>query len=370
MKYLFCLLFCLLMLANANAFTAKPAMQSSQEVNESYSFENDFDGWTPRTIFENTELPTTIERSQTLSRDGVTALKLDVFSFESVWIEKLFFLEPNQVYELEYNYAFASRDFTTSNAFIILTGATRKPIGGDSDITPLFQEIAFNNDETSVGYKWLDKTYTAAAKTDETGKLYISIGVHGTDFVRRIYYLDNLRITIRKKASLTEHFSFENDLEGWTPKAIDLNANTSITDIIKLWRFGAFDGASALRFDLSQENSKGTVWVEKPFSIERGKKYKVTIDMEIVPFSHGFPQKSKLITGVSKRPIESLEDLAWSSEEIPEKENFARYLNKVSNFVVKAKKTDFLYVVIGIRGKEDVRQIYHFDNLCITITEK
>ncbi|MBI3652090.1 MAG: hypothetical protein HY231_13805 [Acidobacteria bacterium] len=371
MKHLFSVLFCLLFFATAIAHPR--ALQQFQEVSESYSFENDFEGWTPRRMSDNRELPPTIDRSQALSKDGFTSLRIDVnrqFTFEDDWIEKAFFLEPNQFYELECEFAFASQDFTSSNPFIILTGATQKPVSTFEDFRNLQQEFAFYRGDASDGYKWLDKRYTLATRTNEDGKLYVALGVRGTDLFHRVYYLDRVHISIRKKASPTEFFPFKNDLEGWMPKGLDLDATTSINDAVKLWRSSTVDGVSALRFELSQSNSKSTIWVEKPFPVERGKKYKITIDYAIVPISRAYPQRSRLVTGISRKPTASLEDLSWFEDEIPDVGDFAFYLHKKYDFVVKAKKTDVLYVVIGINGKEDVRQIYHVDDVFITLEKK
>src|SRR5713226_6823249 len=94
------------------------------------------------------------------------------------------------------------------------------------------------------------------------------------------YYLDNVRVTITKKPEDSQFYSFENDLEGWSPKATDLerpagsSEDWSIARTNDIWE----DGASSLQFDLNSLNQNGKIWIERPFLVDPGRKYKVTID--------------------------------------------------------------------------------------------
>ena len=45
-----------------------------------------------------------------------------------------------------------------------------------------------------AGYLWTDKSYALIAKTDEEGRLYVSLGIWGTWENPRTYHLDDIRI--------------------------------------------------------------------------------------------------------------------------------------------------------------------------------
>ena len=73
---------------------------------------------------------------------------------------------------------------------------------------------------------------------------------------------------------ISEFYSFENDLQGWSTNGTDLNLDVwSITRSQDM----AFDGFSAVKFDLTNNNDAGKIWIEKPFLVEPNRLYAVNV---------------------------------------------------------------------------------------------
>src|SRR5215470_5783932 len=99
MKYATWLITCVLLMPGV--FTGRQSVYQppDQEIDETYSFESDLDGWTIRSYPSDLGLPPPVTRSQERAADGLTSLKLEVNRlgvFQGVWIEKRFDVEPNQ----------------------------------------------------------------------------------------------------------------------------------------------------------------------------------------------------------------------------------------------------------------------------------
>src|SRR3989442_446657 len=112
---------------------------SPSEINEFYSFETDFEGWsmngTDLSINDPTADQWAITRSQEMASDGSTSIKLDLTNNNDagkIWIEKSFLVEPNRLYEVNVSYSFASEDGPVGS-FNIITGVLkqRPPAGRD-----------------------------------------------------------------------------------------------------------------------------------------------------------------------------------------------------------------------------------------------
>jgi hypothetical protein len=63
---------------------------------------------------------------------------------------------------------------------------------------------------------------------------------------------------------ISEFYSFESDMEGWSINGTDLN--------IDEWAIArsqdiASDGSTAVKFDLTNNNDQGKIWIEKPFPV-------------------------------------------------------------------------------------------------------
>jgi len=373
MKYLLCIgfyLFC----CSGTAFANSMLLQF-QDVDETYSFEDGLQGWTVRGMQINPNLPPPITQTQSLARDGSSSLKFavnrDVF-FDPIWIEKPVSLEANQTYIVNIDFSFATQDFGDANAFIILANPLRMPFNKIQDVVPAFQDFSANYENRDVGYKWLEKHYDFMVRTNEEGKLYIIVGIYGGYDVRRSYYIDNVRLKIYKKEVQPEFYSFEDDLQGWEIGGTDLQYNGSTVDwsIIRNMAYRAFDGSYSMRFDLTSLNEKAMIWMVKPITVDPRSVYKITVDYMFAPQLNGYRRNSQIFTTVLRNRPETADDLAASRIEDAERGSFTAWLHKVYSFKVKTKKSETIYIVIGVLGNEASRLIYSFDNVFFTVEKR
>jgi hypothetical protein len=354
-----------------------------QEITESSSFENDLEGWSVNAtdVWGDAPLAWSVTRSQDRAKDGNTSVKFFLANSndaEKIWIEKALAVEPNQIYHVDVEYALASNEPSTdvASSFTVITGVLAKSPRTRVDLGPAFKDSTRKPDSDS-GYGWFSKKYEFAVRSDEEGVLHVVIGIWGDWEVRKTYYVDDVHIALTKKPEGTEFFSFENDMEGWIPSATDLDFGSSSIDWsitrIQPYALGGEDGASAIQFDINNVNQKGKIWIERPFLVERGSKYKVNVEYGFNSGDRGSNPRFTIITGVLRGRPETADDLVPAYQEETTSVYWG-WLHKNYTFKVKSKKSDVLYVVIGIRGTEVVRQqdphrIYHIDSVVVTLTK-
>jgi hypothetical protein len=372
MKYAaYILIICLV--ASPSIFAGQVTVAGAQQIEESYSFENDLEGWTVHATNVNAELPPPITPSQDRAKDGLTSLKFLVNrddSFQQVWIEKVFDIAPNQVYDVDIDYALGTAD-CCSNPFSLLTGITKKTPAVLADFASVGQDYVDTGEKTIVGYKWVDKQYSFTTRSDDQGKFHVIIGFFGNFPVRRIEYVDRVHLKITKRAEPCEYFSFEQDMEGWLPQGIDarINDGQPASWFIAPSTLTARDGYYSLKFVTTNSSEQAKVFVIRPFAVERKKRYQVTVEYQVDNGS--LAARDKLITGVFKTMPETEEDLIpFYQEEAKKFPEVQGWQHKQYEFTARSKKSDVLYVVIGILAKNNGHHLFAFDNVCVTIIEK
>lgn len=170
-----------------------------EQMNFFFSFEKDFEGWaTSGTDLNNPPVEWSIQRSQDMSREGTTALKLYLANLNDagkIWAERAFQVKPNTTYQVTINYSFASGDYGFVNHWSIITGVTQQPVKTRDE---LLYQGSTGNGAQSPGHKWLSKSYDFTAQSSADGKLYLSIGVWGTWETTRTYYVDSVAISFQE----------------------------------------------------------------------------------------------------------------------------------------------------------------------------
>jgi hypothetical protein len=378
MKRIAYLLITVFLSANQPSTVGRTTMN---EAADSSSFETDFDGWSIRAtdVWGDPPEAWSITRSQEMARDGNTSLKFFLANSndaEKIWIEKPFEVEPNQIYRVTVEYALASVSPVSGagTAFRIITGAMKNSPNTREELRPAYKDAATNGTEES-GYKWLDKQYEFTVRSDERATLFVVIGIWGDWEVRRTFYFDSTRVTICKKPEGAEFYSFENDFDGWNPKATDLEFGSQSIEwsVARVQQFalGGEDGKYSINFDLNSLNQDAKVWMEKPFAAERGRKYRVGVDYAFHTNDCAGAPRFRILTGVFRRAPESGEDLINAVQEKTVSTGCTwGWLHKNYDFTIKAKKTDALYVIIGIWGTQKAHRTYNVDSVCVSITPK
>jgi len=352
-----------------------PGSAAKQEMTETSSFENDLEGWVAKAtdVWGVTPEAWSITRSQDTARDGNTSLKFFLDNSndaEKIWVEKSFAVEPNRIYDVTVEYALASvsSELGAGTAFTIITGVLKSSPATREELSPAYKDAATNGTDES-GYRWLEKRYEFTVQPDEQATLYVVIGIWGDWEVRRTFYFDDVRITISKKPEESQFYSFEDDLQGWTSNATDLDSGSGSIERVEQYALGGEDGKYSINFDLNSVNENGKVWIEKPFMVEPGRKYKVGLDYAFHSTDCTIEPRFRIISGVFRRSPETGEDLTAAVQEKTTSCTWG-WLHKSYDFTIKSKKSDTLYLVIGLWGTQKGHRTYNVDSVCVTITPK
>jgi hypothetical protein len=290
-----------------------------------------------------------------------------------VFIEKSFPSEPDQIYQVHLKYAFASRDTGLVLSQIIAGVLTKSPQSGD-DTVPAGKEQSNNGNRNSPSsdYVWLNKSYDFTVHSTQAN-LYVVIGIWGTFEVPMQYYLDDVRVTIAKKPEGSKFYSFEDDFDGWTTKAADLELPNGSSDNWSIARTGDIweSGGRSLRFDLNSLNQNGKIWIEKAFPVEPGRKYNLALDYAFHANLNCIPPRFRIIAGAFRSPPQTADDLAGAIQEKTTDTNCTwGWLHKTYGFTIKSKKSDVLYIAIGFWGTEKTEGVFNIDSVCVTLVPK
>jgi len=113
----------------------------------------------------------------------------------NIWLEKTFSLEPNQSYNAQIIYDFASAD-PGAAPWQLITGAAPAQFGGSGDL--VYQGGTASSGD---GFQWQEKSYEIKVRANADGNVYIAIGIRGNSPGQRHYFLDNVRITFNRDTS-------------------------------------------------------------------------------------------------------------------------------------------------------------------------
>jgi hypothetical protein len=156
------------------------------------------EGWTANgTDLDNPPVEWSIERSEDIAKDGNMSVKFylnNVNDAGKIWLEKPFSVKPNNSYKVNLEYAFASSDWGDINLWRIIAGVSSEKPQSRKDL--LYQGDTGNFAEPEADYVWLDKSYDFTVQSDSDGILYVIIGIWGTWETSRIYYVDNIHVTL------------------------------------------------------------------------------------------------------------------------------------------------------------------------------
>ncbi|HEY3135752.1 MAG TPA: hypothetical protein VGL29_06860, partial [Blastocatellia bacterium] len=122
-----------------------------------------------------------------------------------------------------------------------------------------------------------------------------------------------------------------------------------------------------LKLALNDLSGKGKIWIERPFAVEPGNKYRVSLDYAFSS-SNSNPRYFQIITGVFRSPPMTADDLSSAYEDDPTP--LARWVHKSYELAIKSKKSSTLYLVIGVLATEQKYQEYFVDSVCVTLTKR
>jgi len=170
----------------------------------------------------------------------------------------------------------------------------------------------------------------------------------------------------------TASFSFEGNLQGWQPRALDVDDGGAKADWSIAPSNGRADdgGFSALLF-LDNLTDAGKVWLQKPFVVQPGRNYKVRVSYSFATKDFGTINLWRIITGVRTRPPEKAEDLTFQGETGHGSPSDIGYvwLDKSYDFEVQSGPDGLLYVFLGVWGTWETPRGYYIDRVTVSIRE-
>jgi hypothetical protein len=165
-------------------------------------------------------------------------------------------------------------------------------------------------------------------------------------------------------------FSFENGLEGWTPKGTDLS-DPPIQWSIESSADRASDGTHSAKFELSNLNDAGKIWLERPFAVQPNHSYHVTVQLSLGTQDFGQANLFTVIAGVRTTPAVDRNDLTYQDHTGNGADNDVGYkwVEKSYDFYLVSGADGTLYIDVGIWGTWETLRTYYIDNVRITITD-
>jgi hypothetical protein len=174
----------------------------AQIVTALEGFEAGLGPWTARGldtfVSPGDEIAWSITPSAENARTGLQSVKVSVDNrtdAAKVWLERSFDLLPSRTYDVTVAFDFGTTDFGDFNLWTIMAGALPASPQTVDDL-PMTGDNTSAGSEPVTGVVWLHKTYTTRVTTGPSGKLYVPVGVWGTWETQRVYFLDNLEVTL------------------------------------------------------------------------------------------------------------------------------------------------------------------------------
>lgn len=188
-----------------------------------YSFEEGLNDWNPDgTDLDDPPINWSVEKTDNISYSGNSSVKLYLENFNDagkIWMEKIFNVKKNTIYEVSVEYKFGTTDWGEFNLFNIITTISADMVTKRDDL--VYREDTGHHTDTE-DLVWLDKSYDSIVETDSDGIIYINIGVWGNWETTRTYYVDDVNISIIELDPIDEY----PDLSGnWTLKNYDFMGN-------------------------------------------------------------------------------------------------------------------------------------------------
>ncbi len=167
-------------------------------------------------------------------------------------------------------------------------------------------------------------------------------------------------------------FSFDENMQGWEARALDLELGNSTIDwSITQSRENVKNGSGSLRFYLDNKNDMGKIWIEKSFVVKPSTRYRVNVSYAFASADSGDLNFFTIITGVLKIPPNSRDELVYQGNT----GNGAHsdvghlWLEKSYSFSVESDATGKLFVIVGVWGVWETARTYYLENLKVVFAE-
>jgi hypothetical protein len=164
-------------------------------------------------------------------------------------------------------------------------------------------------------------------------------------------------------------FSFDDDLQGWEPVAID-TLNPPIEWRVEHTDQEGYEGDGAVELFLNNINDAGKVWIEGAVELVPGINYDVDISYKLGTSDWGDVNLFTIITGVNEVPPRDAEDLFFQGDTGHDQGQDAGlvWLDKAYQFDISPLTSGLVYVSIGVWGTFESPRTYYIDEVLIRFT--
>jgi hypothetical protein len=167
-------------------------------------------------------------------------------------------------------------------------------------------------------------------------------------------------------------FSFENAMDEWVEKGIDLD-NPPIEWSIQRTQELARGGSVSVKFYLVNNNDKGKIWIERPFNLKPDCLYRVNVRYAFASADFGNVNHWNIITGVMEKQPQTVDEIISLTQGDTGNHSKTdvgyRWLRKSYNFTLRSSPDGKLYVIIGIWGVWETERTYYVDSIFVLFTE-
>jgi hypothetical protein len=168
-------------------------------------------------------------------------------------------------------------------------------------------------------------------------------------------------------------YSFESDLEGWTPDGTDLElAGGEIAWSIVQTNDLAFDGPGSARLFLDNMNDAGKIWLERAFDVVPGGSYRAELALELATADWGGLNRFTIVAGIAATSPETRDDLTYQGDTWNGADADVGWvwMHKAYAFDVTAGPDGRLHAFVGIWGTWEGPRTYFVDRLRIALTPR
>lgn len=168
------------------------------EFEFAFSFESGLAGWAVMSA-DMGQGTASMAGTDAQSSEGSRSVRVTMNNSEGagkVWMTRELQATPDQSYSVDVSFKLRTLDHGTTEAWKVIVGVRDQPPTTASALD--FQGETSSGVETATGPVWGDKGYTIAAKADDEGRLFLSLGVWGTTTGSREYFLDDVRVVLTR----------------------------------------------------------------------------------------------------------------------------------------------------------------------------
>lgn len=166
-------------------------------------------------------------------------------------------------------------------------------------------------------------------------------------------------------------FSFEDDLDGWQAKGIDLDEPTVTWSIAQSDDTSTVGDGSA-KYVLDNMNDAGKIFLQRTFELDPDTDYDVRIEFDFATADWGDTNHWRIIAGAHAAAPADADDLEFQGETANGEDEDSEHvwLEKSYDLEVTSNDDGDIVIAIGVWGTFEVERSYYIDDLRITFTER